>query len=400
MKKTEDLRTLIEIDKKAIAHNYRVFRKRLDKKTKFLAVVKSNAYGHNLLEFGLEMEHLGADWLGVDSLVEARSARKVGVKAPILVLGFTLPIHYREAALQGIRLTISSFAQLEKVLRLKTGGRPLRVHIKVDTGMHRQGFQLEEAPKLLKMLGVRGNGHRGESLARKSLSPSKGSLSSVPFFVEGLYTHFAEAKNPRSGDSTRRQIAEFRTWIKLFRDAGFAPMVHAAATGGALLYPEAHFDMVRIGIGCYGLWPSPEAEHFLGGKLRLMPVLSWRAVVSEVKHVKTGERVGYDFTERLTRDSTLAVVPVGYWHGIPRLCSSKGRVLIKGHTARIVGRVSMDMIVVDVTDIPKVNMGDTATLIGQSGRSDIKAGEIAAYAGTTHYEIVTRLNPLIKKFYK
>ncbi len=380
MKKTEDLRTWIEIDKKAIAHNYRVFRKRLDKKTKFLAVVKSNAYGHNLLEFGLEMERLGADWLGVDSLVEARSARKVGVKLPILVLGFTLPTHYREAAQQGIRLTISSFAQLEKALRLKTGGKPLKVHIKVDTGMHRQGFQLEEAPRLLKILGK----------IRDDANTLK---------IEGLYTHFAEAKNPRSGDSTRRQIAEFRTWIKLFRDAGFAPMVHAAATGGALLYPEAHFDMVRIGIGCYGLWPSPEAEHFLGKKLSLAPVLSWRAIVSEVKHVKAGERVGYDFTERLTRDSTLAVVPVGYWHGIPRLCSGRGRVLIKGRTARIIGRVSMDMIVVDVTDIPKVEMGDTATLIGQNGRSDIKAGEIAAYAGTTHYEIVTRLNPLIKKFY-
>ncbi|MDO8520668.1 MAG: alanine racemase [bacterium] len=409
MQKPEDLRTWIEIDKKAIAHNYRVFRKLIGKRTKFLAVVKSNAYGHNLLEFAPEMEKLGADWLGVDSLVEARSARSAGVKIPILVLGFTLPTFYEEAREKKMSITISSFAQLTKALRLKKGKHPLKIHIKVDTGMHRQGFQLHEAGRLLQRLkGDRGNGHRGESSVLRG-------LSSVPFSVEGLYTHLAEAKNPRDGDSTRRQIAEFHEWIKKFDVEGITPICHAAATGGAMLYPEAHFDMVRIGIGCYGLWPSSEAEHFLakaasggspvphygirGRKVTLKPVLSWKAIVSEVKEVKKGERVGYDFTERLTRDSILAVIPVGYWHGIPRLCSSKGRVLIRGKTARIVGRVSMDMIVVDVTDIPKVTMGDEAVLIGRSGKEEIKAGEIAAFAGTTHYEIVTRLNPLIKKFY-
>src|SRR3989344_458196 len=379
MKKPEDLRTWIEIDKKAIAHNYRVFRKLLKKKTKFLAVVKSNAYGHNLLEFAPEMEKLGVDWLGVDSLVEARSARAVGVKIPILVLGCTLPLLYDEARESGVSITISNFDQLEKALKLKPTKRSLKVHIKVDTGMHRQGFQLEEAEKLLGML-------------------DKAKHSVV--IVEGLYTHFAEAKNPRAGDNTRRQISEFKDWIKTFHDAGFSPIIHAAATGAALLYPEAHFDMVRIGIGCYGLWPSDEAERFLGRKIKLRPVLSWGAVVSEVKHVKKGERVGYDFTERLMRDTTLAVIPVGYWHGMPRLASSKGRVIINGKTARILGRVSMDMIVVDVTDIPNVTVGSELTLVGRNGKEEIKAGELAGFTGTTHYEIVTRLNPLIKKFYR
>lgn len=379
MKKPEDLRTWIEIDKKAIAHNYRVFRKLLKKKTKFLAVVKSNAYGHNLLEFAPEMEKLGVDWLGVDSLVEARSARAVGVKIPILVLGCTLPLLYDEARESGVSITISNFDQLEKALKLKPTKRSLKVHIKVDTGMHRQGFQLEEAEKLLGMLDKAKHG---------------------VVIVEGLYTHFAEAKNPRAGDNTRRQISEFKDWIKKFHDAGFSPIIHAAATGAALLYPEAHFDMVRIGIGCYGLWPSDEAERFLGRKIKLRPVLSWGAVVSEVKHVKKGERVGYDFTERLMRDTTLAVIPVGYWHGMPRLASSKGRVIINGKTARILGRVSMDMIVVDVTDIPNVTVGSELTLVGRNGKEEIKAGELAGFTGTTHYEIVTRLNPLIKKFYR
>ena len=400
MKKPNDLRTWIDVDKKAIAHNYRVFRKFLGGKTKFLAVVKSNAYGHNLLEFAPEMERLGVDWLGVDSLVEARSARKAGVTIHILVLGFTLPAFYEEARKGGISVTISSFAQLEKVQGLKFGKRPLKIHIKVDTGMHRQGFQLHEAERLLNILARRGDTSiRGDTFQNQGVT-SNARVSSNTFFIEGLYAHFAEAKNPRAGDSTRRQIAEFKEWIKKFHDAGFAPIVHAAATGGTLLYPEAHFDMVRIGIGCYGLWPSNEAEHFCGRKISLKPVLSWKAIISEVKEVKMGERVGYDFTERLVRDSTLAVIPVGYWHGIPRLLSGRGRALIRGKTARIVGRVSMDMIVVDVTDIPRIMVGDEVILIGQSGNEEIKASELANFAGTTHYEIVTRLNPLIKKFYR
>lgn len=376
---TAGLRTWIEIDRKAIAHNYRVFRKLIAPATLFLAVVKSNAYGHNLIEFGKEMERLGADWLGVDSLMEALALRESGVKRSLLVLGFTLPKLLDLAREKKVSLTISSFPQLTKALALKAGKNPLRVHIKVDTGMHRQGFQSHEVAQLLSLL---------EKADPRVL------------VVEGLYTHFAEAKNPRLGDSTRRQIAEFKEWIKKFHDAGFAPIVHAAATGGALLYPEAHFDMVRIGIGCYGLWPSGEAEHFLGKKITLKPVLSWRAIIAEVKQVQKGERVGYDFTERLMVDSTLAIIPVGYWHGIPRLCSSKSRVLIAGKTARIVGRISMDMVVVDVTGMPKVRMGDEVTLIGKSGKEEIKAGEIATFAGTTHYEIITRLNPLIKKFYR
>lgn len=379
MKKPRDLRTWIVIDKKAMAHNYRVFRKFIGGKTGLLAVVKSNAYGHNLLEFAPEMEKLGADWLGVDSLPEALAARRVGVKLPMLVLGHTLPSLFSKAREKGVSVTISGISQLAKVLALPRAKKTLKIHIKVDTGMHRQGFQLHEEKKLFDMLT---HAERGM------------------FQVEGLYTHFAEAKDPRAGGSTRRQIEEFKEWVKKFRDAGFTPIVHAAATGGTLLYPDAHFDMVRIGIGCYGLYPSSEVERFMGRKLKLEPVLSWKAVVSEVKKVKRGERVGYDFTERLSRDTTLAVIPVGYWHGIPRLCSGQGRVLISGKFARIVGRVSMDMIVVDVTDIPRIKMGDEVTLIGRDRGKVIKAGDIAKLSGTTHYEIVTRLNPLIRKFFR
>jgi len=375
--KTRGLRTWIEIDTKAVAHNYRVFRKLIGKKTKLMGVVKSNAYGHSLVQFSRELEQLGVDYLGVDSIVEALRLREEKIASPILVLGYTLPEMMGEAALHDIAITISSFSQLSEAMHLKTK-KPLRVHIKVDTGMHRQGFQLGDSTRLLSQLG-----HRMSKLR-----------------VEGLYTHFAEAKNPRSGDNTRRQIKEFHEWIRAFHHAGFDPMLHAAASGGAMLYPDAHFDMVRIGIGLYGLWPSQEAERYLGKKITLKPVLSWKAVVSEVKEVKKGERVGYDFTEILRRESKIAIIPIGYWHGFPRLLSSKGRVLLHAKTARVLGRVSMDMIIVDVTEISNVREGDIATLIGKDGKEVITQGELANFSGTTHYEITTRLNPLMKKFYK
>ena len=371
------MRTWIEIDKKAIAHNYRLFRKFIGSKVRLMGVVKSNAYGHNLIEFSQELEHLGVDWFGVDSITEALTLREEKIKKPILVLGHVLPGMFEEARKKDISVTISNFAILQVVFKLPKNKIQLKVHIKVDTGMHRQGFQLYEQKELLEALKK-----------NKTIQ------------IEGLYTHFAEAKNPRSGDATRRQIKEFEEWTKAFHEAGFDPIVHASATGGALLYPKAHFGMVRVGIGLYGLWPSGEAEQYLSHRLTLKPTLSWKAVVSEIKDVKKGERVGYDFTEMLMRNTRLAVVPIGYWHGFPRLLSARGRVLIHGKPARVVGRVSMDMIVVDVTDIPQAKVGDIATIIGRDGKEVIKAGELASYAATTHYEIVTRLNPLMKKFYR
>lgn len=371
------VRTWVEVEKKSILHNYRVFRKLITKKTRLMGVVKSNAYGHNLLEYAAELEKIGIDALGVDSIVEGLAIRKRNVKIPILVLGYTLPELFVDAQLNDIAVTISTFESLALAAKSGTGKKPLRIHLKMDTGMHRQGFQPYEMDKLI--VALSGN---------KQL------------VVEGVYTHFAEAKSPRSGGSTREQIARFEKMMKQLREEGYTFTAHAAATGGTLLYPSAHYDMVRIGIGLYGLWPSKESEQFLSNKITLKSVLSWRAIVSEVKNVAIGERVGYDFTEMLTRNSRLAIIPVGYWHGFPRMLSSRGRVLICGKTARVIGRVSMDMLVVDVTDIPEAKVGSIATLIGKDKKEEIKARELAEFAATTHYEIVTRLNPLMKKIYK
>lgn len=374
----EVLRTWVEIDRAAARANIKAFRTVLPKGMPILGIVKSNAYGHGLVDWSVLLQELKIDWLGVDSLVEAETLRKHGVTVPILVLGYTLPALLPLARTRHVALTISSFEQLEHVVQLPRSSSPLRIHIKVDTGMHRQGFLREDAPKLLAILTQKDM--RGR------------------FVVEGLYTHFAKAKDPRDKDMTKRQIAEFEEWCTLFAKHGIEPIAHAGATSGALLFPAAHGDMVRIGAGLYGVWPSRDTERAKVKQMTLRPALSWRALVSEVKTVKKGERVGYDSTELLHRDTVIAIVPVGYWHGFSRALSGKARVLIHGKFARVLGRVSMNMITVDVTDIPRVLVGDTVTLIGRDGKESVSADELAALSGTTHYEFLTRLNPLMKRF--
>lgn len=373
------LRTWIEVDKTALAHNYKILRGILPTKTKFMAVVKSNAYGHSLVDFSQEVEKLGADWIAVDSIVEAETLREQGIKAPILVLGFTLPSKIESAADLGVSLSISSFEMLEEVAEFakKNPAKKLNLHIKVDTGMHRQGFEEEQISEVVSHL--------------KKLPPN--------VLVEGLFTHFASAKNPAFPNHTLGQISKFELWRAAFADAGLKPLCHAGASSGSILYPQSHFDMVRFGITMYGLWPSAQVRAYAEDKLDLQPILTWKTVIAEVKKVKKGESVGYDSTEILKRDSLLAVCPIGYWHGLPRAVSGIGSVIVAGKRAKIIGRVSMDMITIDVTDIPDAEFGSQVTVLGRDGEEEISAGEIATLSETSDYEIVTRLNPLIKRIF-
>ncbi|WKZ24639.1 MAG: alanine racemase [Patescibacteria group bacterium] len=375
-KEAMGLRTWIEIDRQALKNNYNSFRRLLKPTCLLMAVVKSNAYGHGLLDFANLVVKLGADWLGVDSAIEAESLRKAGFKSSILVLGYTLPEKIPSAAQNRIAITIADFSALKAIKSLKSLARPLRIHLKIDTGMHRQGFLVEEVPALITYL----------------------KKYNLPVIIEGLYTHFSSAKDPSSLRETKRQIKEFKKVILLFEEAGFnIPLKHAAATGGTMIFPESHFNMVRVGIGLYGLWPSQETQKSLSKKIKLKPVLSWKSVVAQIKDLPKGGRTGYDLTEKLSPGSKIAVLPVGYWHGLPRALSSVGRVLINGQEAKIVGRVSMSMICFDITKIKNVSVGDQVVLIGKSGRLSISAQDLADLNKTINYEIVTRLNPLIKR---
>ncbi len=370
-----NLKTWIEIKQKSIEHNYRVFRLILAAKTKLWAVVKSNAYGHNFLEFARITDKFGVNGFCVDSCIEGMKLRENKIKKPILILGATLPQFFKDAKNKDLAITVSNFDILNALAKSK---HQPKFHIKVDTGMHRQGFYPDDLPKAIKIIRNRKSGI-GNSLA-------------------GIYTHFCAAKDLTYPAYTEGQFKKFQKTLLLFEKAGFKELTrHAAATGGTLMNQKYHLDAVRVGIGLYGLWPSKELQT-QRGDVHLKPVLSWHTVVSEVKDLKKGDFVGYDLTERMTRPAKMAVLPIGYWHGLPRNLSAIAEVLINGKRARILGRISMDLTVVDVTGI-KCKPGDKATIIGRQKNEEITAYELALKAGTSHYEIVTRLNPLIKRIF-
>lgn len=362
-------KVFVQIRRKAAEHNISVIKALLKPKTKLWAVVKSNAYGHGLLLFS-QMANSAVDGFCVDSVVEGVALRKNGVTKPILVLGPTLPHLLKDAKKHDITITISNTDALKAYLRAKN--KPA-FHFKIDTGMRRQGFTPEELKKTLR---------EAKSAKRKAQS-----------LLTGVYTHFASAKDLNYPTFTERQFAEFEKAIVLLEKAGYTDLIkHCAATGAALINQKYHMDAVRIGIGLYGLWPSKELEAQLSHRLSLEPVLSWYGVISEVKDLKKGDYVGYDLTERIRRPTKAAVIPIGYWHGFDRRLSGIADVTVKGKRARVLGRVSMDLIVVDVTGIA-CKVGDRAALIG----GPITAYEMAEKVGTSHYEIVTRINPLIER---
>lgn len=365
------LRTWIEIDKKAISNNVTQFKRLLPKNCLFCAVVKSNAYGHGLADFSKEVA-TKVDYLAVDSIVEAVHLRDSGIKTPILVLGYTLPEMYKNASLNNIEITISSVEQLEFLKKVKD--IKLKIHLKIDTGMHRQGFLIDDVSKCLSLL-----------TKIKNIS------------IVGVYTHFASAKNPAFPEHTKKQINIFEKAISMIRERGYSPIVHASATSGAIVFPNTYFDMVRIGIGLYGFWPSPEVFAYAKHKMDLKPVLSWRTIISEIKEIKEDSGVGYDMVDNVKKGTKIAICPVGYWHGYSRALSSIGEVLVCGQRARIVGRVCMDMIMIDVTKIKNIKSGDVVTIIGKDGVDKISAEYIAMIADQSYYEFLTRINPLIKK---
>lgn len=377
MKPYQQFRTWVEINRNAALYNVAAFRSLIPKTTKLMSVVKSNAYGHGILTFPRIVKN-HVDWFGVDSITEGLSLKKQGIKNPVFVLGATLESRLEEAARRNVVVTVSNFDILKKALRLK---RPPGFHLKFDTGMHRQGFMESDLPALLKTFRMLNSESR-------------------TFPLCGAYTHFARAKGQKPDRCTHAQLKCFLKIAEELRPyAGKDFISHASATAGALMVPHARLDMVRIGIGLYGLWPSRDVRA-ANKNVCLAPALQWKTLITEIKLFGTGERIGYDLTERLRRPSRIAILPVGYWHGLDRGLSSRGRALVRGIVCKFLGRVSMDMITLDVTDVPGVRPGDEVTLIGKDKNEEITAQNIADQLGTIQYEVITRINPLIERVVK
>jgi alanine racemase len=374
MNKTSGLRTWIECSRSAIQNNIASAKTQIPQGTLIAGTIKSNAYGHGLVDTAKTIEKF-VDYLLVDSIVEGVRLREKGIKKPILVLGYTLPNRYQDAEKYNIELAITSIEQLKNLQNWN--GRALKIHVKVDTGMRRLGLLLDEMEEGIRL------------------------VSTLPTNVQvtGLYTHFAAAKNPAFPNKTDRQIQIFKEWKHAFSSLGIDVLLHTSASSGTLLWKEkASFDMVRLGIVMCGLWPSHESREYLRDIMQLEPVLQWKSIVAQVKECKAGEEVGYDFTEALKTDGKIAIIPVGYWHGYSRKLSGIGRVLVGGKKCKVIGRVSMDMIIVDVTDVEVKEM-DEVVLIGNQGAETVTLYDMARADDTSWYETVTRINPLIKRFW-
>lgn len=367
-KQTADPRTWVEVSEDAIKHNFNEFKNYIDDDTLMAGVVKSNAYGHGLFKFVKRLVSLGIDWIIVDAINEAIDLREKGIEKPIFVLGYTPPEFFAEAADKNISLTISSPQNLEEIEKAE---RKPKIHIKVNTGMHRQGLHPGNISSVLDKL----------------------QQENIP--LEGMYTHFGEATIPGSPE-TKEQIQIFKKVVEELEKRNIDCIKHTGATAGTIAFPEAHFDMARVGIGMYGLWPSEELKEEFSDKLDLKPALKWKSIISELKTLPEGSRIGYDFTKKLERESQLAICPVGYWHGYPTQLSNKGVVYVNENKADVVGRVSMNMMILDVTDVDNISIGDDVVLVGEK----ITANDIAEKVRIINYEVVTRINPLIERRYK
>jgi alanine racemase len=364
----------VELDGSAYVHNLVSLRRILAPGTELMAVVKANAYGHGMRELApLAARH--ADALGVNSLDEAAELLGMGLGRPIHVLGPSEPRDLEAAAILPLEFTVATTEALDALARGATrdGARP-RCHVKIETGCHRQGFLREEMEAVL------------ERFARH------------PQLVwAGLCTHFANVEDTTDHSYARLQLESFLEVEAWLRARGLDPgKRHAACTAAALVMPESHLDMARLGVGTFGLWPSGEtlvsARDTLGPACpELRPVLTWKTRILQLKTIPAQSFVGYGCTVRTTRRTRLALLPVGYADGYDRGLSNNAHVLVRGRRAPVMGRVCMNMTMVDVTDVPGVAPGDEVVLLGRQGDEVISAESLARRLHTIVYEVTTRI---------
>ena len=371
-------RTWAEVDFDKLAHNYHALRGLAPAGTKYLGLVKADAYGHGAVPVAKKLEELGADYLGVACLDEAIEVREAGVKTPILILGCTSSIYAAELVKYNIT---QACYDLEYAKELSAGaqkaGGTITVHIQCDTGMTRLGFMCHE------------------DTMEKSASEIIEAVKLPGLKAEGIFTHFSDSDG--SEEYTMLQFGRFQDIIQRVRDLGYEFEIrHCANSAATLLYPATYLVMIRPGIVQFGHFPDAKMDHAL---CDLVPVLELKSRVATVRDVPANTPVSYGRTNTLTRPSRLAVIPVGYGDGFCRGFSNKLTVLINGKKLPIVGRICMDMCMVDVTDAPDVKEGDVAILYGSDGTNDQPVEAGAEIMNTISYELLCVLTKRIPRIY-
>jgi len=380
-------KTWVEISRSALTHNITAFRKHVGAKTPVMAVVKSNAYGHGLIHVAKTADAAGAAWFGADNVDEGLELRKNGITKPILVLGYTLDSRLKDCVENRLSFTVYNMSTAKALAKLRL--RPIDkrptpdvkaafVHVKIDTGTTRQGVNGEELKRLV-----------------RTLKKTPGVA------IEGASTHFANIEDTTDHAYADLQMQRFKDGLSILLKEGIdPPWKHAACSAATILFPETYFNLVRVGISMYGLWPSKETLAVAKQKRRILdlkPVMGWKTIVAQVKRVKKGTPVSYGLTERVSRNSVLALIPIGYWDGYDRKLSNNGTVLIRGRRCKVMGRICMNMFVVDASDVPGIRVEDEVVLLGTQRRERVTAEDIASKIGSINYEVVTRVNPFIQR---
>jgi len=376
-----------EIDLAVIAANVRELRRITRPDARLLVAVKANAYGHGLVAVARRAIESGADALGVARLHEAITLREAGLSAPILVLGYTSPDSVATLVRHDITQTLyaveTARAYAERIGQ--TGGR-LKVHLKVDSGMGRLGI----------LPGARRYAPPGIDVTGTAVKEILEIARLQEVELEGVFTHFASAD---SADKTyaEQQFTVYLDFLDRLQRAGFEiPVRHAANSGAIIDMPHTHLDMVRAGISLYGLYPSDEVDQ---SKITLVPAMSLKSRIIHLKAVPAGFAVSYGMTHTTEKPTTIATIPVGYADGYNRRLSNRGCMLVNGVRAPIVGRVCMDLTMLDVGHISDVNLEDEVVIIGRQGTESVTADEIAGMLGTINYEVTSAITARVPRVY-
>ena len=360
----------------AVEENFRAMKQKLKQDTQMIAVIKADGYGHGAVPIARLVEEYEYIWgFAVAAPEEAIELREAGIKKPILILGLVFPEYYEEMAAMDIRIPVmdEESAALFAQSAGKTGHTAL-VHIPVDTGMSRIGLPPE----------------------KESVEVIRRIMSVPGLNAEGMFTHFARA-DEADPYPAYVQLEKFNRLNKMLEEEGIRiPLLHASNSAGIMRVPEAHFGLVRAGISIYGIYPSDEVER---NSMPLKPAMSLKSHVTLVKEIAPGAEVSYGGTFKAGRPVRLATIPVGYADGYPRQLSNKGWVLIHGQKAFIRGRVCMDQMMVDVSDIPGVKAGDEAVLMGSDGEEEITADILGSLSGRFPYELVCCVNKRVPRVY-
>lgn len=370
-------RVWADVDLDAVHFNMEQMHGNISRSAKMMGIIKTDAYGHGAVQIARELETLDYVFgMGLATAEEALILRHCGIKKPLLVIGYTFPYSYAKLIDNEIRMTVFKSSMLSEIEKeAERQNKKAIVHIKVDTAMSRIGIRPDDS---------------GIAFIRECLSQKN-------IIVEGIFTHFAKADEADKGP-VMKQLHTYQDFLKRAeKETGYRiPIHHCSNSAGIVEIKEANMDMVRAGITLYGLWPSEEVSRDI---IRLKPVLSLKSHIVYVKEIEKGTQVSYGGTYCAEETMKIATIPVGYGDGYPRALSNKGFVLIHGKRAKILGRVCMDQMMVDVSDIDNVRDGDEVTLIGQDGAECITMEELGGLSGRFNYELACDLGKRIPRVY-